>query len=74
MKTKDIQEKIEKREKEILELKEKLKEESGKTEWVYIPELKIEVQAKINHLNKTLSVAMQDLKKGESVITYEQVQ
>ncbi len=74
MQVNKIQEKIEKKEKEIKELKEKLKEESDKTEWVYIPELKIEVQTKIHHLNKTLAVAMKDLKKGESVINYEQVQ
>ncbi len=69
-----IEEKIEKKEKEIKELKERLKQESDKTEWVYIPELKIEVQTKIHHLNKTLARAMKDLKEGESVITYEQVQ
>ncbi|HJX50265.1 MAG TPA: hypothetical protein VJ438_02270 [Candidatus Nanoarchaeia archaeon] len=44
------------------------------SEWIEIPELGIEVQTKIHHLNKTLAVAMQDLKEGESVITYEQVQ
>jgi len=44
------------------------------SEWLYIPELKIEVQKKIHHLNQTLSFAMKDLKKGESVITYEQIQ
>lgn len=74
MQTNKIQEQIEKKEKEIKELKEKLKEESDKTEWIYIKELKIEVQPKIHHLNKTLAVAMKDLKKGESVVTYEQVQ
>ena len=74
MQVNKIQDQIEKKEKEIKELKEKLKEESDKTEWIYIPELKIEVQTKIHHLNKTLAVAMKDLKKEESVVTYEQIQ
>ena len=69
-----IQEQIEKKEKEIQELKEKLKEESDKTEWLYVPELDLEVQTKIHHKNKILSEAMKDLKAGESVITYDQVQ
>lgn len=71
---KSIQKQIEQKEKELTKLKEELKKESDKSEWLYIPELKIEVQTKIHHLDKTLSEAMKDLKKGESVITYKQVQ
>jgi hypothetical protein len=70
----NIQKQIEETEKKLAELKDKLKQEQDKTEWLYIPELKIEVQTKIHHLNKTLSKAMKDLKKDERVITYEEIQ
>lgn len=70
----NTQDKINKIEEQLTKLKEKLRQELDKTEWLYIPELKIEVQTKIHHLNKTLKEGMQDLKKGEAVITYEQIQ
>ena len=73
---KSTQKKIEKKEKELKELKEKLKKEQDKdtSEWLYIPELKIEVQTKIHHKNKTYSECEKDLNKGESIPTYEQIQ
>lgn len=71
---KTIQEKIEKKEKELKELKEKLKKEQDIFEWIYILELKIEVQTKIHHKNKKYKECEDDLSKGESIPTYEQIQ
>ena len=73
---KTTQEKIEKKEEELKELKDKLKKEQEKdiSEWIYIPELKIEVQIKIHHKNKIYSECEKDLSKGESIPTYEQIQ
>ena len=45
-----------------------------KSEWLYIPELKIEVQKEIHHKNKTLSEAMKDMKEEERLITYSEIQ
>jgi len=73
MKIDKLKTKIEQKEKELKVLKEELKEQSDKSEWLYIPELKIDVQTKIHHKGKILSEAMEDLKEGESVITYEQL-
>ena len=74
MESKKIQKQIKKKEKELKELKDKLIKEIDKTEWIYIPELKIEVQTKIHHKNKTYSECEEDLSKGESIPTYEQIQ
>ena len=69
-----IQKQVEKKEKELKDLKERLKKESDKTEWLYIPELNIEVQTKIHHKNKTYAECEKDLGKGESIPTYEEIQ
>ena len=61
-------------EKQIKDLEEREKSEQSKNEWLYIPKLKIEVQTKIHHLDKTLAEARQDLKEGQEVISYEQIQ
>ena len=74
MQTNKIQKQIEKKEKELKELKENLKKETDKTEWLDIPELKIEVQTKIHHKDKTYAGCEKDLSKGESIPTYEQIQ
>ncbi len=71
---KTIQEKIEKKEGELKELKEKLKKEQDISEWIFIPELKIEIQTKIHHKNKIYSECEKDLGKGELIPTYEQIQ
>ncbi len=71
---KTTQEKIEKKEQELKELKDKLKKEQDTSEWIYIPELKIEIQNKIHHKNKTYKECEEDLSKGESITTYEQIQ
>lgn len=68
------QEKVDKAEKNLKQLKEKLKKENEKNDWIKIPELKIEVQTKIHHKNKTYAECEKDLEKGESIPTYEQVQ
>ena len=71
---KSTKEKIEKKESELKELKEKLKKEQDISEWIYIHELKIEVQTKIHHKNKNYKECENDLIKGESIPTYEQIQ
>ena len=71
---KSTQEKIEQKEKELKELKEKLKKEQDVSEWIYISELKIEIQTKIHHKNKTYKECEDDLGKGELIPTYEQIQ
>jgi hypothetical protein len=48
--------------------------ETDKSGWIYIPELKIEVQTKIHHQNKTYAECEKDLSKGESIPTYAQIQ
>ena len=63
-----------KKESELKELKEKLKKKQDISEWIYIPELKIEVQTKIHHKNKKYKECEGDLSKGESIPTYEQIQ
>ncbi len=50
---KTIQEKINQKEDELKKLKIQLEEEKDKSEWIYIKELKIEVQTKINHKGKS---------------------
>ncbi len=79
MESNKTQKQIEKKEKELKELKEQLKkesdkEESKKSEWLYIPELKIEIQTKIHHKGKIYAECEKDLSKGESIPTYEQIQ
>ena len=69
-----IKKQIEKKEKELKELREKLKKEQDISEWIYIPELKIEIQTKIHHKSKTYAECEKDLSKGESIPTYEQIQ
>lgn len=66
--------KVEKKEKELKELQEQLKKETDKSEWLYIPELKIEIQTKIHHKNKIYADCKKDLSKDESIPTYEQIQ
>ena len=69
-----IKTQIEKKEKELQDLKENLKKETNKSEWLKIPELKIEVQTKIHHKYKTYTNCEKDLSAGESIPTYEQIQ
>ena len=70
----DLQKEITATEKKLKELKDKLKKKTDKTEWLYISELKIEVQTKIHHKNKTYAECEKDLGEGESIPTYEQIQ
>jgi len=71
---KATQDKINETEKKLKQLKEQLKKESEKNYWINIPELKIEVQARIHHKNKTYTECEKDSSKGESIPTYEQIQ
>ena len=50
---KTTEQKINEKEAEIKKLKIQLEEEKDKSEWIYITELKIEVQTKINHKGKS---------------------
>jgi hypothetical protein len=69
-----LTEQIEKKKQEIKELEEKQKIQMEKTDWLTIPELGIEVQTKIHHKGKTLAQVRADLKGGEEVASYEQLQ
>ena len=71
---KTTQEKIDTAEKDLKQLKEQLKKENEKNDWIKIPELKIEIQTKIHHKDKTYAECEKDLNKGESIPTYEQIQ
>ena len=58
------EQKIEETEIKLKQLKEKLKKELAKLEksvYLYIPELKIEIQTKIHHKNKTYAECEKDL-------------
>ena len=71
---KTTQDKIDEAEKKLTQLKKQLKKEQDKSDWIKIPELKIEIQTKIHHKNKTYTECENDLSKGESIPTYEQIQ
>ena len=71
---KTTQQKVDEAEKKLTKLKDELKKESEKNDWIKIPELKIEIQTKIHHKNKTYVECENDLSKGESIPTYEQIQ
>lgn len=71
---KTTKQKIEEKKEELKKLEQQLIKENDKSEWLYIPELKIEVQTKIHHKNKTYTECKEDLGKGESIPTYEQIQ
>ncbi len=71
---KSTQQKIDETKKKLKELENQLQKENDKSDWIKIPELKIEVQTKIHHKNKTYAECEKDLSKGESLPTYEQIQ
>jgi len=53
MKTQNIQEKINKKEKEIIELKQKLAEEQNKNTWIRITGTDYEVEKEVHHKGKS---------------------
>ena len=71
---KSTQSKINEAEKRLTQLKEQLKKENEKNDWIKIPELKIEIQSKIHHKNKIYTECEKDLSEGESIPTYVQTQ
>ncbi len=71
---KTTEQKIEETEKILKELKEKIKKENDKSEWIDVPELGIRIQTKIHHKDKTYAECEKDLGKGESIPTYQQIQ
>ena len=69
---KTTQEKIEKKESELKELKEKLKKEqdnSNKSEWVLIPGTNYEVTKEVLHKNKSYDEIMELKKQEEELLT-----
>ena len=71
---KSTQQKIDETEKKLKQLRGQLKKESEKNDWIKIPELKIEIQTKIHHKNKTYAECEKYLSAGETIPTYEQIQ
>lgn len=74
---KTTQQKIEEIESKLKILKEQLKKESDKSFWIYIPELKIEVQTKIHHKGKSYDQLVEEF--GEEFLeknlpTHKQLQ
>ncbi len=74
---KTTQEKINQKEAELQKLKLQLSKEKDKSEWLYIPELKIEVQTKIHHKGKSYNDLVEEF--GEEYLekhlpTYAQLQ
>ena len=74
---KTTQEQITRKEEELKKLKIKLRKESDKSEWIYIKELKIEIQSKIHHKGKSYDDLVEEF--GEEYIekhlpTYSQLQ
>ncbi len=74
---KTTSQKIEETEKKLKQLKELLKKETDKTEWLYISELKIEIQTKIHHKDKSYDDLVKEYRKEyleENLPTYAQLQ
>ena len=71
---KSTQKKIDVAEEKLKQLKEQLQKESEKNDWIKIPELKVEIQTKIHHKDKTYAECEKDLSEGELIPTYEQIQ
>ncbi len=71
---KTTKQKIEEKKEELKKLEQQLIKENDKSEWLSIPELKIKIQTKIHHKDKTYAECEKDLSKGESIPTYEQIQ
>ena len=74
---KTTQEKINQKEVELKELKSQLAKEKDNVEWIYIKELKIEVQTKIHHKGKSYDELKEEF--GEAYLekhlpTYSQLQ
>ena len=74
---KTTEQKIKDKEAEIKKLKIQLEEEKDKSEWIYIKELKIKVQTKINHKGKSYDKLKEEF--GEEYLekhlpTYDELQ
>lgn len=77
MKTQNIQEKINKKKAELEILEKQLKEESDKSEYIYIKKLDIEIQTKIHHKGKSYDDLIKEFGKEyleEHLPTYAQLQ
>ena len=74
---KTTEQKIKERESELKKLKVQLAKEQDKSDWIYIKELKIEVQTKIHHKGKSYDDLVEEF--GEEylekhLLTYSQLQ
>jgi len=74
---KSTQDKINEAEKNLKDLKNKLQKENDKSDWIKIPELKIEIQTKIHHKGKSYDELKEEF--GEEYLekhlpTYKQLQ
>ncbi len=67
---------IRKKKEELEILERKLKEEQDKSEWIKIPELKIEIQSKIHHKGKSYDDLKEEFGEEyleEHLLTYNQL-
>jgi hypothetical protein len=72
-----LKQQIEQTEQKLAELKAKLVNESNKQEWIYIPELKIEVEKAIHHKGKSYNDLVKEFGEKyleEHLLTYAQIQ
>lgn len=60
-----LQEQVNKKEKELKELKQKLKEESEKDIWLEIPKRKIKITTKLQFKGKTYSEILKEVNENE---------
>ena len=73
---KSAQDKINEAKKKLTELKIQLKKEQNKSDWIKIPELKIEVQSKIHHKGKSYDELKEEFGEEfleKSLLTYNQL-
>jgi len=73
---KTTQEKINEAQKKLKELESQLQKEKDKSEWIKIPELKIEVQSKIHHKGKSYNELKEEFGEEyleKNLLTYNQL-
>lgn len=74
---KTTEQKIKETEEKLKKLKTQLEEEKDKSEWIYIKELKIEVQTKINHKGKSYDKLKEEFGEEfleKSLLTFSELQ
>ena len=74
---KSTQTKIDEAKKKLKELENQLQKENDKSDWIEIPELKIEIQTKIHHKGKSYDQLKEEFGEGyleKHLPTYNQLQ